>query len=195
MPRRLAASLLVAALALAACSGDGDSDGDGGDGGTAAGETSSSSATTEATSTSAAAGDAAVPASACELVPTDAVNEATGLTLGPGADIGDERRAVCAFNATESGGVGVTVGIEAGGRFDEKAESSRNALGVDGEAVEDLGDEALFFYSDEDAPEGLGGVLVGIGELTVDVTVQGAGDEDATREASVAIARMAAEEL
>lgn len=190
MSHRLLAALLTAAsLVLAACGGDDDGGGTGE-------EAAASSPTTEGTTATTAAGPAAtVPASACELVPADAVNEATGLTLGPGAEIGDERRAVCAFSATESGGVGVTVGVEAGGRFDEKAESSQNALGDEGDPVDGLGEEALFFYDDEDTPEGLGGVLVGIGDVTVDVTVQGTGDEDATREASVAIAEMAVENL
>jgi hypothetical protein len=181
-------ALLLAAVLVAACGG-GDDD----DGGDAAGGPGEEAA--ETTTTAGEGGGPATLPAACELVPTDAANEATGLSLGPGAEIGDDRRAVCAFSAPESGGVGVTVGVELGGRFDEKAQASRDALEVDGEEIGDLGDRALWFYSDEDVPEGLGGVLVGVGDLTIDVTVQGAGDEATTREASLAITELALSNL
>jgi hypothetical protein len=192
MPRRLLAVLLVAAVALAACGSEEEHADDEPDAEADAG----TSLVTDETSSTTAPGteDEALP-QACELVPRDAVNGATGLTLGEGAEIGDERRAVCAFSAPESGGVGVTVGIEAGGRFDEKAQASRDALGDEGEDVGDLGDDALFFFDGEDTPEGLGGVLVAVGDLSIDVTVQGAGDEDATRDASLAIAQVALDNL
>lgn len=180
VPTRLLALLLAAAL-LGACGGDDDDVED-------LAESTATTATTEAPTLGS---EPLTLPDACELVPADAVNEVTGLSLAQGSEIGDERRAVCAFSAPESGGVGVTVGVEAGGRFDEKAEASRNALGVAGEEVGDLGDEALFFYDDEDTPEGLGGVLVGVGDLTIDITIQGAGDEETTREAALAIAEMA----
>ena len=79
--------------------------------------------------------------------------------------------------------------MEGGGRFDEKAEASEGALGA-GDDVADLGDRALSFYSDEDLPEGVGGTLVAVGDLTVDISVQGLADEAATREAADALATL-----
>lgn len=182
--RRLLPVMVAALLLAAACGGDDD---DGGDGGEAVTTTAPGS-----TATSGAAGDdgAALP-DACELVPAAEAAEATGLSITDGAPTGDERRSVCAFPAGTNGGVGITVGVEVGGRYDEKADVSRNALGVDGEDVPGLGERALFFYSDENFPEGLGGVLVGQGDLTIDITLQGAGDEATTRTAALAVAEVA----
>ena len=170
------AALVLTLLLTAACGGDG-----GGDDETGAGDVAS-------TTTAAAAAAADLP-DACPLVPPDEINAEAELELADGAEIGDERRAVCAFSATESDGVGVTVGIEAGDRFDAKAETSEGALGA-GEELDGLGERARFFYSDGDIPEGVGGVLVGTGSYTVDVSVQGL-DEGRTREAAVAIAEIA----
>ena len=130
-----------------------------------------------------------LPDDACSLVPDAEAAAATGLPIGAGVPGGDERRRVCTFQS-DDGSVGITIGVEAGGRFDEKAEASRQALGEDGEDVAGLGDDALFFYSDDDLPEGVGGVLVAVGDLTVDVTMQGL-DEDTIRDASVALATLA----
>ena len=132
---------------------------------------------------------AILPDDACSLVPDAEAAAATGLPIGEGVPGGDERRRVCTFQS-DDGSVGITIGVEAGGRFDEKAEASRQALGEDGEDVPGLGDDALFFYSDDDLPEGVGGVLVAVGDLTVDVTMQGL-DEDSMRDASVALATLA----
>ena len=172
MTQRIAALVLTVLLA-AACGGDGGGD---------------DRADEVASATTAAAAAADLP-DACPLVPPEDVNAEAGLHLAEGAEIGDERRAVCAFSATESDGVGVTVGIEAGDRFDAKAETSEDALGA-GDELDEVGDRALFFYSDDDIPEGVGGVLVATGSYTVDVSVQGL-DEDRTREAAVAIAEIA----
>ena len=90
--------------------------------------------------------------------------------------------------------LGITIGIESGGRFDAKAEVSRQSLGDEGEQIDDLGDRALFFYSDDDLPEGVGGVLVAVGDLTIDVTMQGL-DEAQMRDASVALAELAVSNL
>ena len=130
---------------------------------------------------------------ACVLVPTADVAAALGVEVDEGVAGGDERRRVCTFQSVEPG-VGVTVGVEAGSRFDEKAEASRSSLGVDGVEVDGLGDRALFFFSDADIPEGVGGTLVGEGDLTIDVTLQGL-DEPALRDASVAIATLAVSNL
>ena len=111
-------------------------------------------------------------ADACSLVPDADAATATGLSVGEGVSGGDERRRVCTFQA-DNGDVGITIGVESGGRFDDKAEVSRQSLGVEGEQIDDLGDRALFFYSDDDLPEGVGGVLVAVGDLTIDVTMQG----------------------
>ena len=127
-------------------------------------------------------------ADACALVPSADVAAATGLDVDDGVSAGDERRRVCTFQVVDAT-VGITVGVEGTDRFDEKAAASRRSLGVDGEPVDRLGDAALFFYSDEDLPEGVGGTLVAVGTVTVDVTLQGL-DEPALRDASVAIAEL-----
>lgn len=132
-------------------------------------------------------------ADACALVSSADVAAATGLDVDDGVSAGDERRRVCTFQVVD-GTVAVTVGVEGTGRFDEKAAASRRSLGVDGKPVDGLGDAALFFYSDEDLPEGVGGTLVAIGTVTVDVTLQGL-DEPALRDASVAIAELAVAKL
>lgn len=189
------AIVLALVLALAGCGGDDDGAGGDGTGVTAASTTSTTAASTTAAAQpdDTAAGE--LPA-ACDLVPADDVNAATGLSLADGEEIGNELRAVCAFSATSSGGVGVTVGVEATGRFDEKAQSSQDALDDEPEELAGVGDRALVFYGDEDFPEGLGGVLVGIGDdLTIDITVQGAGDEATTSAAAVAIAELAVANL
>jgi hypothetical protein len=66
---------------------------------------------------------------------------------------------------------------------------------VPGTAVPGLGEQALFFYSDADLPAGVGGVLVRSGDATIDVTLQGMGDRERTRDAAVAVARVALERL
>lgn len=188
-PRSLLAVLAVAALAFGACGADGDqvvsapddeaptgaggnSDDDSGDpggGGVPDGR------------------DAALPEDACALVGDAAA--ITGLDLGEPVPGGDERRRVCAFSAPTPGGIGLTVGLEAGDRFDEKAETSAAAIG-ELEPVNGLGDRALFGYDDADIVEGVGGVLVGIGVITVDVSLQGA-DEATVRGAAITIAEAA----
>jgi hypothetical protein len=137
------------------------------------------------------AAELVLPDDACALVPADEVEAATGLALGEPAVAGDERRGVCTYNAADSGGVGITVGVEPSDRFDEQAETSRSSLGVEGEPVDGLGDEALSFFTDVDFPEGLGGVLVLVDGVTIDVTVQGTGDEATTTAAALAIAEIA----
>jgi hypothetical protein len=132
-------------------------------------------------------------ADACALVPTADVVAATDLAVDDGVPAGDERRRVCTFQAVD-GTVGITVGVEGTDRFEEKAAASRRSLGVDGEPIDGLGDAALFFFSDEDLPEGVGGTLVAVGTTTVDVTLQGL-DEPALRDASVAIAELAVANL
>jgi hypothetical protein len=132
-------------------------------------------------------------ADACALVPDDDAATASGLSLGEGVSGGDERRRVCTFQA-DNGQLGITIGVESGGRFDDKAEVSRQSLGDEGEPIDDLGDRALFFYSDDDLPEGVGGVLVAVGDLTIDVTMQGL-DEATMRDASVALAELAVSNL
>ncbi len=132
-------------------------------------------------------------ADACSLVPDADVATATGLSLGEGVPGGDERRRVCTFQA-DNGDVGVTIGVESGGRFDNKAEVSQQSLGDQGEQIDDVGDRALFFFSDDDLPEGVGGVLVAVGDLTIDVTMQGL-DEAMMRDASVALAELAVSNL
>ncbi|MBA2624975.1 MAG: hypothetical protein H0U89_05155, partial [Acidimicrobiia bacterium] len=72
--------------------------------------------------------------------------------------------------------------------FEQKAERSREAVGVAGEAVADLGDEAIFLFTTADGPEGLGGMLVGKGPRTIDVTIQGVADAAEARRASAALA-------
>ena len=183
---RLFAVLLLALVLAAGCGGDDDT----------AAEDASTTTTgdvTDDTDDTEPTDDE--PPNACELVPADEVNEAAGLTLGEGADTGDERRSVCAFSATESGGVGVTVGVEAGSRFDEKAARSEDIFGSPGEDIPDIGDEALFWFTTEEFPEGLSGVLIGKGDLTVDISVQGIADEAEARDAAVAIATLAGDGL
>jgi uncharacterized protein DUF3558 len=125
---------------------------------------------------------------ACALLTAADVTEALGTEVDAGEPAGDARRRVCTFQTVA--GVGVTVGVEGGSRFEAKAEASRNALDVEGVAVDALGDDALFFFSASDIPEGIGGVLVTKGETTVEVTLQGL-DEDELRSASIAIASVA----
>lgn len=168
-PRRRILLALVA-LALAAC-GD-----DGGDG---AGAT-----------TTTAPAPAPLP-DACDLVPDAAA--ASGLALGaPVADGNDERR-VCAFSAVEEGQVGLTVAVQGGGRFDEKRQQSEASLG-EAEEVDGIGDRAVFVYDDEDLPEGVGGLLVGVGDLTIEVTLQGLVEDD-MREAATALGELAVSNL
>jgi hypothetical protein len=132
-------------------------------------------------------------ADACVVVPSADVASATGFAVDEGVPAGDERRRVCTFR-DETAAIGITVGIEAGGRFDEKAARSRQSLDDEGEEIESLGDRALFFFSDEDFPEGVGGVLVAVGDFTIDVTLQGL-PEDTMRDASIDIAELAVSNL
>jgi hypothetical protein len=140
--------------------------------------------------TSARASGAAALPTACSLVPGREIAAASGLRFGPPAPAESERRSVCAF-AAGAGTTGLSVGVEPAARFDAKADASRRSVGVAGVPVAGLGDQALFFYSAADLPEGVGGVLVRSGAATVDITLQGVGDEARTREGSVAIARVA----
>lgn len=128
---------------------------------------------------------------ACALVPVSEINAAAGLRVAGGMGTESARRSVCAFDAARSGGTGLSVGVEPGARFDAKAAASRRSVGVPGDEVAGLGERALFFYSDADLPEGVGGVLVQAGGSTIDVTLQGLGTEARTREAAVAVARVA----
>lgn len=130
---------------------------------------------------------------ACALVPTTEVAALLGVAVGEGVPAGDERRRVCTFQGTEEV-IGVTVGVQPGARFEEKAQTSRDSLGVDGAEVDGLGDQALFFYSDANITEGVGGTLVAVGDLTIDVTLQGM-QEEALRDASVGIATLAVTNL
>ena len=130
---------------------------------------------------------------ACAIVPAPEVASATDLPVDDGVPAGDERRRVCTFQVADPA-VGITVGVETGGRFDEKTEASRRSLGVQGDEIDDLGDAARFFFSDEDLPEGVGGVLVAVGDLTIDVTLQGL-DEAVLRRDAVAIAELAVSNL
>jgi hypothetical protein len=174
MPRHHAlAAAAVLVLTLAACGDD---------------DTATDATTTTATTDVPQDTVPVVPLEdACELV-ADAA-EVSGLPLAEPFTDGDERRRVCVFTPAVEGDVPLTVGVQAGSRFDEKAEQSEAATGP-GEPVDGLGDEALFFYDDTDIPEGVGGVLVAVGDLTIDITVQGV-DEATAREAVVAIARAA----
>jgi hypothetical protein len=152
------------------------------------------STTAETTvASSAASGSTLGVTDACALIPDDDAATATGLSLGEGVSGGDERRRVCTFQA-DNGEVGITIGVESGGRFDDKAEVSRQSLGDEGQPIDDLGDRALFFYADDDLPEGVGGVLVAVGDVTIDVTMQGL-DEATMRDASVALAELAVRNL
>ncbi len=151
-------------------------------------------ATQDAAAPTGSAGTGALP-QACSLVPPDEINSATGLALAEPSPTGTERRSVCAYSATASGSVGLSVGVEPASRFDAKAEASRNSVGVPGTEVPDVGDRALFFYSDADLPDGVGGVLVNGGGTTIDITLQGVGDEARTRDAAIAIAKVALSRL
>ncbi|CAN5189987.1 hypothetical protein BH18ACT4_BH18ACT4_05330 [soil metagenome] len=190
-------ALALLMLAVASCS---DDDGDSGadsaatESSTTTGPPSTSSGSSTETSEETQP-EAAPPADACSLVPAGEVNAATGLSVAEGVAVDSEQRSACAFSAETSGGVGVTVGVEAGGRFAEKADASREGLGVPGEAVAGLGDEALFFFSSELIEEGIGGVLVAEGEITIDVSMQGLLTAEATRAASIAIAEVALRNL
>lgn len=187
---RATAVVVAIALTVAACGDDETTDPTIPDGTVATAPTAASPGISAPVDTGAAA--AAVPA-ACPLVPTADVAAATDLAVDGGAPDGNELRQVCTFRDTTNG-VGITVGVEAGGRFDDKAEQSRSVLEVDGEEIDDLGDRALFFFSDETIAEGVGGVLVGVGDLTIDITLQGL-DEEALRDASTSIAELAVSNL
>lgn len=200
--RLAAGTALVAALVLASagCGGGPAPQ-------TAAPPPVASTTTGAATTTPASAGGPATAAepgsgagavgglpSACSLVPQSEISAASGLRFGPPAATDGARRSVCAFAATASS-PGLSVGVEPAGRFEAKAEASRRSVGVPGTPVPGLGEQALFFYSAADLPEGIGGVLVRSGAATVDITVQGVGDEARTREAAVAVARVALDRL
>ncbi len=176
------ATLLLAGLALLGVAACGDDD---------AGSGTATTTTTAATTTTGSAGGDVVPPDACTLVPDAAA--VSGLDLGEPAPDGDERRRVCAFAAREPGQVGLTVAVQGGDRFDEKAEQSESIVGP-GDPVEGIGDRALFFFADDDIPEGVGGMLVAVGDLTIEVTLQGIG-EDAMREAATALADLATANL
>lgn len=128
---------------------------------------------------------------ACDLLTAADVASATGAPVSAGEGTESARRSVCAFTASRPGGPGVTLGVEPAERFDAKADASRRSVGVPGESVDGLGARAVFFYSDADLPEGVGGVLVRSGTSTLDVTLQGLGDRDRTRQAAVAVATTA----
>lgn len=182
MPRHHALALAaLLALPLAACGDDGDGD-----------DAVEATTTTAAPDTTVEDTVPVVPLDdACELV-ADAA-EVSGLTLAEPFTDGDERRRVCVFTPSSDDQVPLTVGVQAGSRFDEKAEQSEAAVGP-GEPVDGLGDEALFVYDDSDIPEGVGGVLVAVGDLTIDITIQGV-DEATARRATVAIAEAAVSRL
>jgi hypothetical protein len=184
---RLLSSVVVStALVVAASCGDGDD---------ATSPTPAATGGSPATAGSVTA--ASVPAvdvaDACVVVPSADIRSVTGFAVDDGVAAGDERRRVCTFR-DETAAVGITVGIEAGSRFDEKAAVSQQSLDDEGEEIESLGDRALFFFSDEDLPEGVGGVLVAVGDLTIDVTLQGL-PEDAMRDASANLAELAVSNL
>jgi hypothetical protein len=185
--RRTAALALAASLALGAtaCGDDGD------DPALDEGDTTTTEATAVPVDEGAAA---ALPEDVCALADDAAASAATGLALTGAVPGGDERRRVCTFSPADNDGVGITIGVEGGSRFDEKAEVSEGALGA-GDDVADLGDRALSFYSEEDIPEGVGGTLVAVGDLTVDVSVQGLADEAATRAAADALAALVVDGL
>ena len=142
------------------------------------------------TTTSEAAAVAELPEDACAVIPDAA--SVTGLAFGAGEPAGVEKRRVCALS-TDDGAVGLTFAVQSGGRFDDKASRSAAALG-EGEEVDGVGDRALFFFSDEDLAEGVGGLLVEVGDLSLEVTLQGL-DESAMREATVALGEHAVENL
>ncbi|MFR9803047.1 DUF3558 family protein [Pseudonocardia sp. RS010] len=194
--------VLVGALALSAC----------GSGEQAASSVPAAPAASPSEAPSAAAPSAAGPSAgvapgepnpagvggalpqACELVPQEEIAQATGLAFGTPTPTAGTTRSVCAYPA--SGTVpGLSVGVESGSRFDAKAAASRSSVGVPGVDVPGLGDQALFLYSDRDFPEGLGGLLVRSDGATIDVSLQGSGTEQQTREAATAIARVALDNL
>jgi len=189
-------AVLIAVPVLLAGSACGSADSPG-----TAGTTTAAAPTTApaaAPSTPDGAADVVRPADAkkaCALVPTAEIDAATGLRFADGEGTESARRSVCAFDATRSGGTGLSVGVEPAERFAAKADASRRSVGVPGAEVPGLGERALFFYSDADLSEGVGGVLVQAGGSTIDVTLQGLGSEARTREAAVAIARVAAGNL
>jgi hypothetical protein len=185
-PRRsaLLALALVPLLALVAC----------GDSATVDQTPAEGTAADEGTSTTAADGEgeegekgADLP-DVCSLIPTDEVSTETGIDLGEGvSEVGDER-SVCTFSAADTGGIGITVGVESGDRYEEKLERSTEIFGTT-QPVEDLGDQAAFAHTTEgDYADGLSSVLVGRDEITIDVTIQGIAVEDDARTASVALA-------
>jgi hypothetical protein len=128
---------------------------------------------------------------ACSLLPPGTTVEVLG-ALPEGVAGGDDRRQVCTFSAADTGGVAITLGREEGDRFDDKVAASQNALGVDGEPVEGLGEQARFFFSDADFPEGLGGVVVLAEGRTIDVTLQGLAEPE-LRTAALGLAAAAVE--
>ena len=175
----LTAVLVVAAAVFTGCGDDADD------------ATTATTAVAGTDETPTGTGGEPLP-DACDLVPDAAA--VSGLDLAEGSPDGDDRRRVCAFSATRSGQVGLTVAVEGGSRFDEKAAQSESALGVEGEPVDGIGQRALFFFSDEDIPEGVGGVLVGVRDLTLEVTLQGL-DEGTMRRAATALAEHAVSNL
>ncbi|MCE0766569.1 DUF3558 family protein [Pseudonocardia kujensis] len=136
------------------------------------------------------AGAGGVLPQACDLAPQQEVAQATGLAFGTPAPTAGTTRSVCAYPATGSV-PGLSVGVEPGARFDAKAAASRSSVGVPGAEVPGLGDQALFFYSDRDFPEGLGGLLILSGGATIDISLQGSGGEQRTRDTATAVARVA----
>lgn len=183
-------ALLILLLGAAACGDDAD---DAGSSGTTI--TTADPADVEgSTSSTVAAAAAELPDDVCALVGDAAASEATGLELVGATPDGNELRRVCTYSPQDNEGIGITVGVQSGSRFDDKAATSERALGP-GEPVEGLGDRALSFYDDEDIPEGIGGTLVAVGDLTVDVSVQGLADEGATRDAGDALAALVVDGL
>lgn len=140
------------------------------------------------------AGDGGALPQACELVPQEEIAQATGMAFGTPTPTAGTTRSVCAYPASSTV-PGLSVGVESGSRFDAKAAASRSSVGVPGVDVPGLGDQALFFFSDRDFPEGLGGLLVRSGGATIDVSLQGSGTEQQTRETATAIARVALDNL
>jgi hypothetical protein len=177
-PSRALIAVVLSLFLAGACGGDDD-------GSTVAAPASE----TETESPSELEFDVAVPADACALIPDAAA--VSGLVLGEPAAEGAETRKVCTFSGTE--GIPLTFAVQSGDRFDDKAAQSAEALG-EGEEIDGIGDEALFFFSDEDLPEGVGGLLVGVGDLSIEVTLQGMAEGE-MRDASVAIAEHALENL
>jgi len=187
---RSASTLVLAAvLALvgAAC-GDDDSASD------AASATTQADTVSTTETPSSEPGESMIPDDVCALVGDEAASEATGLELSGATADGNGIRNTCTYSARDNDGVGITVGVQSGGRFDDKAATSERALGP-GEPVDDLGDRALSFYDDEDIAEGVGGTLVAVGEVTIDVSIQGLDDEAATREAANALAALVVDGL